>query len=65
VTCLFSANALSFISLDGLADGAGYTSNKIIEVIRKEQPSQAMRGIGMQEDYIRYVSPADFIDDGQ
>jgi hypothetical protein len=35
VTCLFSANALSFIPLDGLADVAEYTSNKIIQVIRK------------------------------
>jgi hypothetical protein len=34
-TCLFSANALSFIPLDGLADVAEYTSNKIIQVIRK------------------------------
>ena len=35
VTCLFSANALSFIPLDGLADVAEYTSNKIIQAIRK------------------------------
>jgi hypothetical protein len=30
-TCLFSANALSFMPLDGLADVAEYTSRKIIE----------------------------------
>ena len=35
ITCLFSANALSFIPLDGLADVAEYTSNKIIQVIQK------------------------------
>jgi hypothetical protein len=65
VTCLFSANALSFIPLDGLADVAEYTSNKIIQVIRKEHISRAMRGIGMQEDFIRYVSHRGFKDDGQ
>ena len=35
ITCLFSANALSFIPLDGLADVAEYTTNKIIQIIRK------------------------------
>ena len=35
VTCLFSANALSFIPLDGLADVAEHTSNKIIQVTQK------------------------------
>ncbi len=33
VTCLFSANALSFMPLDGLADVAEYTSKAIIEII--------------------------------
>ena len=33
VTCLFSANALSFIPLDGLADVAEYTSKGIIGLI--------------------------------
>jgi hypothetical protein len=32
-TCLFSANALSFMPLDGVADVAEYTSRKIIEYI--------------------------------
>ena len=32
-TCLFSANALSFMPLDGLADVAEYTSKKIISLI--------------------------------
>ena len=32
-TCLFSANALSFMPLDGLADVAEYTSKKIIELL--------------------------------
>ncbi len=31
-TCLFSANALSFMPLDGLADVAEYTSGRIIEI---------------------------------
>ena len=35
ITCLFSVNALSFIPLDGLADVAEYTSNKIIQVLQK------------------------------
>ena len=34
VTCLFSANALSFMPLDGLADVAEDTSRKIIEYIQ-------------------------------
>ena len=33
VTCLFSANALSFMPLDGLADVAEYTSKEIIRLI--------------------------------
>lgn len=33
VTCLFAANALTFMPLDGLADVAEYTANKIIAVI--------------------------------
>jgi hypothetical protein len=32
VTCLFSANALSFMPLDGLADVAEYTSKAIIQI---------------------------------
>ena len=32
-TCLFSANALSFMPLDGLADVAEYTSSAIIELV--------------------------------
>ena len=36
-TCLFSANALSFMPLDGLADVAEYTSRKIIEYLLAEQ----------------------------
>ncbi len=35
-TCLFSANALSFMPLDGLADVAEYTSKKIIEIVRTD-----------------------------
>jgi len=35
VTCLFSANALSFMPLDGLADVAEYTSRAIIQLVRK------------------------------
>ncbi len=35
-TCLFSANALSFMPLDGLADVAEYTSRKIIEYLPAE-----------------------------
>jgi len=35
-TCLFSANALSFMPLDGLADVAEYTSRKIIERLLAE-----------------------------
>lgn len=34
VTCLFSANALSFMPLDGLADTAEYTSRRLIELVR-------------------------------
>lgn len=33
VSCLFSANALSFMPLDGLADVAEYTSKGILEII--------------------------------
>jgi hypothetical protein len=33
VTCLFSANASSFMPVDGLADVAEYTSRKIIDLI--------------------------------
>jgi hypothetical protein len=33
VTCLFSANALSFMPLDGLADVAEYTSKAIVGLI--------------------------------
>ena len=32
-TCLFSANALSFMPLDGLADVGEYTARKIIELV--------------------------------
>jgi hypothetical protein len=32
-TCLFSANALSFMPLDGLADVAEYTSKRIIQLV--------------------------------
>jgi len=34
-TCLFSANALEFMPLDGLADVAEYTSGKIIRMVSK------------------------------
>ncbi len=34
VTCLFSANALSFMPLDGLADVAEYTSRAVLGLIR-------------------------------
>ncbi len=34
-TCLFSANALSFMPLDGLADVAEYTSREIIRIIHE------------------------------
>lgn len=34
VTCLFSANALSFMPIDGLADVAEHTSKRIIQFIR-------------------------------
>lgn len=34
-TALFSANALSFMPLDGLADVAEYTSKKILAMVRK------------------------------
>ena len=33
-TCLFSANAVSFMPLDGLADVAEYTSRKMIEICK-------------------------------
>ena len=33
VTCLFSANALSFMPLDGLADVAEYSSKKILHIL--------------------------------
>ena len=36
VTCLFSANALSFMPLDGLADVAEYTSRRIIKIVRDQ-----------------------------
>jgi len=36
--CLFSANALSFMPVDGLADTAEYTSKAIISLIRGEHP---------------------------
>jgi hypothetical protein len=32
-TCLFSANAISFLPLDGLADMAEYTSRSLIALI--------------------------------
>jgi hypothetical protein len=35
VTCLFTANALSFMPLDGLADVAEYTSRGIIKLVRE------------------------------
>jgi hypothetical protein len=35
VTCLFSANALCFMPLDGLADVAKYTSRKIIQLVKE------------------------------
>ncbi|MBW2168158.1 MAG: DUF3786 domain-containing protein [Deltaproteobacteria bacterium] len=34
-TCLFSANALSFMPLDGLADVAEYTSREIVQLVLK------------------------------
>ena len=34
-TCLFSANALDFMPLDGLADVAEYTSKKMIQMVSK------------------------------
>jgi hypothetical protein len=34
-TCLFSANALDFMPLDGLADVAEYTSRKILQMVSK------------------------------
>jgi hypothetical protein len=39
-TCLFAANALSFMPLDGLADVAEVTSRSIIEFIRKDFPER-------------------------
>ena len=38
-TCLFSANALAFMPLDGLADVAEYTSGKIIRMVSKQGPA--------------------------
>ncbi len=38
VTCLFSANALSFMPLDGLADLAEYTSKRVLELIHIDRP---------------------------
>ncbi len=35
-TCLFSANALEFMPLDGLADVAEYTSKKIIRMVAEQ-----------------------------
>ena len=35
-TCLFSANALDFMPLDGLADVAEYTGKKIIQMVSEE-----------------------------
>jgi len=37
-TCLFSANALDFMPLDGLADVAEYTSRKIIQMASIQEP---------------------------
>jgi len=37
-TCLFSANALDFMPLDGLADVAEYTSRKIIQMVSIQEP---------------------------
>jgi hypothetical protein len=37
VTCLFSANAASFMPLDGLADVAEYSSEKILAIIQKRR----------------------------
>ena len=37
-TCLFSANALDFMPLDGLADVGEYTSRKIIQMVAKQEP---------------------------
>jgi len=38
VTCLFSANAPSFMPLDGLADVAEHSSEKILTLLEKESP---------------------------
>jgi hypothetical protein len=40
VTCLFSANSLSFMPLDGLADVAEYTSKEIMQIVRGAGGSQ-------------------------
>ncbi|MEJ2723936.1 MAG: DUF3786 domain-containing protein [Deltaproteobacteria bacterium] len=37
VTCLFSANAVSFMPLDGLADVAEYSSEKILAIVKKRR----------------------------
>jgi hypothetical protein len=37
VTCLFAANAESFMPVDGLADVGGHTAEKIIELISLQQ----------------------------
>ena len=38
VTCLFSANALSFMPLDGLADVAEHSSEKMLTILEKTGP---------------------------
>jgi hypothetical protein len=43
-TCLFSANALSFMPLDGLADVAEYTSRRIIQLVREQNELIFRRG---------------------
>jgi hypothetical protein len=37
VTCLFAANALDFLPLDGLADVAEYTSKKLLALLAKRE----------------------------
>lgn len=37
VTCLFPANAITFMPLAGLADTAEFTARKIIELVRKDK----------------------------
>jgi hypothetical protein len=41
VTCLFAANAESFLPVDGLADVGGHTAEKIIELISADPASVA------------------------